>query len=295
MSTLVPSVYDKLAFNIISLLCEDNLSEYDIEKELLSIYSLSSENVRDLLNQMEKLKIIYLNEDNHWSLTNESLKLIDNNDDRLPTLLSSFQFGEISFTFNQPEDELETVEDQNQDLLIRLKAETEDKIDEYYTSLRVRIRELLLTSNPFRLEEIAIELLVKSGEGKYGVGTPKTHDGGIDGYVYETLLERGGMPIQTKQHAEHRYVTAEEIHGFLSVCRSKGANTGYYVTTSYFSDTAKTTSRLELCLIDGEQLVNLVLKTKVGLIAERGYLPSIAEDYFLRPPLPSGKKFEVFS
>lgn len=292
MSTVVQSAYDKVAFNITTLLFNGNLSEYEIEKELLSLYSISSENVRYLLLQLEKLNIIFFNDENYWTLTKESILLIENNDDRLPTLLSSFQFGDIPSITNN-EEEIARVIDKEDDILELLKTEVEEKIEEYNNILISRIKELLLTVNPFRLEEIVIEVLVKSGEGQYGVGTPKTHDGGIDGYIYETLLKRGGMPIQTKQHAEHRYVTAEEIHGFLSVCRSKGANTGYYVTTSYFSDTAKTTARLELCLIEGEQLVNLVLKTKVGLINGSGYLLSIDEDYFLRPPSPSGSKFEV--
>lgn len=293
MITVEPSAYDKIAFNITTLLIEGDLSEYEIEDELLSQYSISSENVRDLLIQMEKLSIIFFNERNLWTLTNQSLLLIENNDDRLPTLLSSFQFGEVPSITNI---EAKTVifKDKEQDTLELLRTEVEEKIKKYNNSLKSRIRELLLTANPFRLEEIVIEVLVESGEGEYGVGTPKTHDGGIDGYIFETPLERGGMPIQTKQHAEHKYVTADDIHSFLSVCRSKGANTGYYVTTSYFSDTAKTTARLELCLVDGEQLVNLIFKTKVGFRSSSGYLNSVNQEYFLRPPLPSGIKFEKF-
>jgi restriction system protein len=293
MSVVVPNPYDKLALNITKLLYNGNLSEYEIENELLSLFGISSEIVRDMLLQMERLDMIYFNDTNHWGLTSESISLIESNDERLQSLLSSFQFGEISFEITATEDIPLKIETQL-DSLEELRSVVELQIREYNISLKSRLKELLLTANPFRLEEIAIEVLVKSGEGKYGVGTPKTHDGGIDGYIFESLLKRGGMPIQTKQHAEHKYVTAEEIHGFLSVCKSKGAKTGYYVTTSYFSDTAIDTSKLELCLIDGEMLINLILKSKLGLLKEpNGYLFFIDENYFLCPPLPRGTKFEI--
>ncbi|MGD7054235.1 restriction endonuclease [Sutcliffiella horikoshii] len=295
MMTLTPSVYDTVAYKITNLLFEKALTEFELEGELLSLYSISSENIRDLLVQMKKLNIVLFNQDNKWTLTEKSILLVENNDTRLPTLLSSFQFGEIP-SLNFPEEVLPSYKHNNNNSdnkLYLLKNEVEEKIVEYNNSLKSYIKELLLTTNPFRLEEIVIEVLVKSGEGEFGIGTPKTHDGGIDGYIYDTLLKRGGMPIQTKQHAEHRYVTAKEIHSFLSICRSKGARNGYYVTTSYFSDTAKTTARLELCLIGGEKLVNLIINSKIGLLGQSGGLLTVDEEYFTRPPQPSGVKFQI--
>jgi len=291
MKTLVPSPYDQVAFNIATLLHKEDMTEYELEIELLSLFGISSEIVRDLLSQMEKLKLLCFDEENHWTLTPECLFLLNNNDSRLSTLISSFQFGEIPFTISEEENKEENTLEK--DALEILRDEVEKKINEYNISLGSRLKELLLSMNAYRLEEVVIELLVKSGEGKFGFTTPKSNDGGIDGYLFESNLKRGGMPIQTKRYAENVYVTKSEIHEFISVCRSKGVKTGYFVTTSFFSDTAKGVARLELCLVDGEQLIDLILKTKVGLIKQSNYLYSIDEDYFLCSPMPSGKAFEV--
>ncbi|WP_226556626.1 restriction endonuclease [Priestia aryabhattai] len=291
MKTLVPSPYDQVAFNIATLLHKEDMTEYELEIELLSLFGISSEIVRDLLSQMEKLKLLCFDKENHWKLTPECLFLLNNSDSRLSTLISSFQFGEIPFTISEEENKEENTLEK--DALDILRDEVEKKINEYNISLGSRLKELLLSMNAYRLEEVVIELLVKSGEGKFGFTTPKSNDGGIDGYLFESNLKRGGMPVQTKRYAENIYVTRSEIHEFISVCRSEGVKTGYFVTTSFFSDTAKDVARLELCLVDGEQLIDLIRKTKVGLIKQSDYLYSIDEDYFLRSPLPSGKTFEI--
>src|SRR6478752_1770369 len=129
MKTLVPSPYDQVAFNIATLLHKEDMTEYELEIELLSLFGISSEIVRDLLSQMEKLKLLCFDEENHWTLTPECLFLLNNNDSRLSTLISSFQFGEIPFTISEEENKEENTLEK--DALEILRDEVEKKINEY--------------------------------------------------------------------------------------------------------------------------------------------------------------------
>lgn len=65
------------------------------------------------------------------------------------------------------------------------------------------------------------------------------------------------MAVQIKRYAENSIIKKKEIHEFLSICSMKGIKNGYFVTTSSFSESAIDVARLELCLVDGEQLLNL--------------------------------------
>lgn len=292
MIILTPTGYDEVAFKISTFLHTGEKTEYDIELEMLSLFSISSEMVKDILNQMKRLRLIIFSEDNFWSLTPELLVLIETNDNRLFTLISSFQFGG-DIPFITPEEEPKVIEEIDQDDLEIFRIEIEKKISDYKAFLRSRLKEFLLKMNAYRLEEVVIELLVKSGEGKLGFTTLKSNDGGIDGYIFESYLKQGAMAVQTKRYAENLLVKKNEIHEFMSVCREKGVKNGYFVTTSSFSDTAIGVARLELCLVDGDQLVDLIIKTKLGLKKISGTLYSIDDDYFFRPPMPSGKVFQV--
>ncbi|RAS75809.1 restriction endonuclease, partial [Priestia endophytica] len=233
MTISTPTAYDEVAFKIIVSLQDGEKNEDDIEHEMFSIFSISSEIIKDLLHIMKRLELIYFNENNNWSLTTESLSLIESGDSRLDTLISSFQFGELTNVVTLKEDIV--VDESELDDLEILRIETEHKIVEYNNALRLRLKEILLKMNPYRFEEVVIELLVKSGEGKLGITTSKSNDGGIDGYIFQSYLKQGPMAVQTKRYAENLLINKKEIHEFMSVCRSEGVRNGYFVTTSSFS------------------------------------------------------------
>ncbi|RAS75607.1 hypothetical protein, partial [Priestia endophytica] len=66
-----------------------------------------------------------------------------------------------------------------------------------------------------------------------------------------------------------------------------------FVTTSSFSDSAIKIARLELCLVDGNQLVDLIFKTQIGLKKNSGILHLIDDEYFMRLPMPTGETLQV--
>ncbi|MGV2941469.1 restriction endonuclease [Mesobacillus sp. LC4] len=292
MTLLVQNAYDQIALEIVKSLQNGEKCEHELETEILSFFAISSSDLQILLDQMKRLCLIDFTLSNSWSNTHQTVSLINTNDSRLNSLISSFQFGEIPVIQYATKTNTEVAQ-QEEDSLLIFKKEIEEKINEYNNLLRLRLKEILLKMNEYRLEEVVVELLVKSGEGGYGHTTPKSNDGGIDGVVFESPLKRGAMLIQTKRYADHILVNKNEIHEFLSVCRTRGARTGYFVTTSSFSNTAISTARFDLCLVNGDQLIDMILKSGIGLLKEYGSLYSIDENYFLRPPLPSGQIFEV--
>ncbi|WP_336883610.1 restriction endonuclease [Priestia koreensis] len=287
-----PTAYDRVAFEISNYLQPSNRSEFCIERKMYGIFALSSDDVKNILEMMEKIDLLVFT-DQHWSLSPTLSSLIVNDDKRINTLISSFQYGNISNIYleeaNSPK-----VDETELDELDILMNEIHNKIETYNNMLRIRLKDTLLKMNPYRLEEIVVELLVKSGEGKAGYATKKSNDGGIDGYIFRTLLKQGPMAIQTKRYADHVYVKNSEIHQFISAYKNKGVKEAYFVTTSSFSETAEEIGKMGLCLIDGDKLLNMIFTTKIGLRKISDILYSIDEKYFNQPPVQAGQLFEVF-
>ena len=116
--------------------------------------------------------------------------------------------------------------------------------------------------------------------------TPPSHDGGIDGHVYlfSDPLGLNVVKVQAKLYKAGQNVRSNEIDGFIGALNGK--NGGVFVTWSDFSkgakEKAKQAALSKIVLINGEQLLDYMVKYKVG-VREKGIsytLSEIDKDFF---------------
>lgn len=166
----------------------------------------------------------------------------------------------------------------------------EEKIDKTYqlyrNSLKAQLLNKILSCHPSFFEQLVLDLLLKMGYGfddKSGTVTGKSHDGGIDGIIYEDSLGLSKIYIQAKRYGTKNKVGIEQIKNFYA--SMQGVNKGVFITTSSFiksaTDFVNDQKDKNIILIDGEHLVDLMIKHGIGLEKVKTYaLYKLNEDYF---------------
>lgn len=145
----------------------------------------------------------------------------------------------------------------------------EQAISSLNDSLASELLSMILERDPYVFEEIVVKLLEVMG---YGVGevTSKSNDGGIDGIITADPLGFEAIYTQAKRYNPGNKVGAPEIQGFIGALRN--ANKGVFITTSSFQpaaiEVANSCLYAKIKLIDGEELINLMIKYNVGVTVE---------------------------
>jgi restriction system protein len=165
----------------------------------------------------------------------------------------------------------------------------EVSIEENYQRAKEELAEQLLQqiieNSPDFFEELVLDLLVEMGYGgsradAEAVG--RSGDGGIDGIIKEDRLGLDLVYVQAKRFNKGS-VGAPQIASFAGALAAKGANKGIFITTSNFTKAAKAydAAGFQIVLIDGDQLVQLMIDHNVGVSTERTYeIKQIDADYF---------------
>ena len=114
--------------------------------------------------------------------------------------------------------------------------------------------------------------------------TPKSGDGGIDGIINQDQLGIDRIYIQAKRYKEGNKVREPEIRNFIGAM-SGDVRKGIFVTTATFDDQAITKALSDrnhtLILIDGNKLVELMIKFNVGVQVKETYeIKQLDEDFF---------------
>lgn len=164
-----------------------------------------------------------------------------------------------------------------------LEIAYENLRDELADELLDRLRKL----SPSFFERVVVELLVKMGYGgsraDAGKAIGKTGDGGIDGIIKEDKLGLDVVYIQAKRW-ETNPVGRPDVMQFAGALQAQKANKGIFITTSRFTDDARSyVSQIgsKIVLIDGEQLTSLMIEHDVGLSTVSMYpVKKIDTDYF---------------
>lgn len=126
-------------------------------------------------------------------------------------------------------------------------------------------------------EHLVVQLLLKMGYGKgledQAYSTQPTRDGGVDGIIYEDTLGFRQIYIQAKK--QQASVSVEKLREFVGVLHQKATN-GLFITTSTFSKDAQEfvvglPPSPKIILIDGDQLMRLMIKCHVGVMTTRIY------------------------
>ena len=159
-------------------------------------------------------------------------------------------------------------------------------IDAVESNLQSELLEQLASVDPYRFEQIVIDLLFDMGY----VGsleeaakvTKKTNDEGIDGIINEDRLGLDVIYVQAKRWQGN--IGRKEIQSFVGALAGKQANKGVFITTSDFVhnawDYAQSVSQ-KVILINGPRLANLMIEHNIGVSIVRTIaLKRLDSDYF---------------
>ena len=157
---------------------------------------------------------------------------------------------------------------------------------ELNNSLTTELRAKLAAIDPFRFEQVVLDLLVKMGYGgskkEAAKVTQKTGDEGIDGLINEDRLGLDVIYIQAKRWKHN--IGRPEIQNFVGALAGKKAAKGIFITTSEFHDNAREYAEglhQKIILIGGRRLAELMIEHNLGVAEEQAYsIRKIDSDYF---------------
>ncbi|MDI1471871.1 MAG: restriction endonuclease [Thermodesulfovibrio sp.] len=161
------------------------------------------------------------------------------------------------------------------------------KVEEINNLVKDELKNKIVSLTPEQFEKVVIDILLKMGyggsfeEASQHIG--KSHDGGIDGIIKQDILGLDNVYIQAKQWTSGSF-GRKELQAFVGAIHGKGKK-GVFITTSQFTNEsleyAKSLSDIKIILIDGDKLVDYMIKFKIGVKPFRIYeILKIDEDYF---------------
>ena len=214
-----------------------------------------------------------------YKITNNGKKLLAENNEKI-TVKDLKQFSEFDVSTTKNKKENNTIIDATPDDAIRSIIEENNK------HIKKDIIEKIMQKDPYFFEMLILDLLGKMGYGRTEI-TPKAHDNGFDGIVYQDRLGVDRIYTQAKRYKENNLVQQTEIDKFIGVLHQNvtRSNKGIFITTSDFNkgarERAKSDSMINLVLINGDELVELMLEYGVGVnVKEEFSLKEIDEEYF---------------
>ncbi len=166
-----------------------------------------------------------------------------------------------------------------------------EQLENAYKNLRDKLADELLArlkkASPAFFEKVVVDLLVKMGYGGSRVDAGKaigrSGDGGVDGIIKEDKLGLDVVYIQAKRW-DSNPVGRPDVMQFVGALQAQRANKGIFMTTSRFTDDARSyVSQIgsKIVLIDGEQLTNLMIEHDVGVSTVLLYpVKKVDSDYF---------------
>ncbi len=164
-------------------------------------------------------------------------------------------------------------------------AQLENVYKNYQKNTAAEILDKVMTLSPNMFERLVVDLLVSMGYGDKDSAqvTQYSHDGGIDGIIYEDKLGLDKIYIQAKRWTNS--VGSPDVQQFSGALAGKKATKGIFITTSTFTSGAikfaETVSNQKIILIDGERLSLLMFQYNIGVQTENVYITKrIDNDYF---------------
>lgn len=164
-------------------------------------------------------------------------------------------------------------------------AQLEQVYKNYQKNTAAEILDKVMTLSPNMFERLVVDLLVSMGYGDKDSAqvTQYSHDGGIDGIIYEDKLGLDKIYIQAKRWTNS--VGSPDVQQFSGALAGKKATKGIFITTSTFTSGAikfaETVSNQKIILIDGERLSLLMFQYNIGVHTENVYITKrIDNDYF---------------
>jgi restriction system protein len=153
-------------------------------------------------------------------------------------------------------------------------------------ALATELIEIIKSCSPSFFERLVVELLLAMGYGgsrvDAGRAIGQSGDGGIDGIIDEDKLGLDAIYIQAKRWEGS--VGRPEIQKFVGALQGKRAQKGVFITTSHFTQDAKSyveNINNKVVLIDGHLLAKLMIENDVGVSVVSTYkVKRLDSDYF---------------
>lgn len=165
----------------------------------------------------------------------------------------------------------------------------EEKINEINEAVKGELLDKILKLPPQFFERLVLDLIVKMGYGgsfeEASKLLGKVGDEGVDGVIKEDLLGLDNVYLQAKRWSKDTVIGRPEIQKFVGALHGKGAKKGIFITTAKFSsdafDYAESIKDMKIILIDGDKLLDYMLKYNVGVETKRTIeIKKIDEGYF---------------
>lgn len=145
------------------------------------------------------------------------------------------------------------------------------------TDLKSRLLDAILAQTPEFFERLVLDVLVAMGYGGSRADAAehlgRSGDEGIDGRVNQDPLGLDQILVQAKQYAVDRPINRQTIQAFIGSMTGQGVTKGVFITTSSFNENAKEFvqrgSQIKVVLIDGDDLLALMLRHHIGVRVER--------------------------
>ncbi len=135
----------------------------------------------------------------------------------------------------------------------------------------------ILAQSPTFFEHLVLDVLLAIGYGgsreSAAAHLGKAGDEGIDGRVNQDALGLDQIMVQAKRYAPDRPIDRQTVQAFIGSLAGQGVTKGILLTTSYFNENAlefvRRGSNTKVVLVDGEQLVDLMLRYHIGVRVSR--------------------------
>ena len=158
-----------------------------------------------------------------------------------------------------------------------LNSTPRERVDEAMSEIEAALRSDLLDRvrqmSPGEFEGLILQLLLAMG---YGQGLDEmalalggSGDGGMDGVIHQDPLGLERVYIQAKRYREGNNVSSPDIRNFIGALNIHRASKGVFVTASQFTSDARQAaqgSTVQVVLIDGDRLSDLMVRYKVGVL-----------------------------
>jgi len=264
---------------------EFNLTEDDIKEILPSgTQKVFNNRVGWARTYLKKAGLLESKKRGYFNITDEGLKILEQNPAKINIdFLMQFP-GYVEFRTGVKNDSPNEIESSTEDLT------PEESLEYSYQKLRDNIAQELINNvkscTPEFFEKLVVDLLLNMGYGgsrrDAGEAIGKSGDGGIDGIIKEDKLGLDTIYIQAKRW--ENTVSRPEIQKFAGALQGQQAKKGVFITTSKFTNGAKTYASIidsKVVLIDGERLSQLMIDHDIGVSKIKSYdLKKIDTDYF---------------
>lgn len=139
----------------------------------------------------------------------------------------------------------------------------------------ITLLEVLKSLSPYGFEKICARLLREYGFEDVKI-TQRSRDGGIDGFAKLRLNPFINMSVSFQCKRYDGSVPLSDVRDFGYTVKDK--EKGIFITTGYFSESARKIEQQDakLELIDGEKLVEMFERIKLGVVEQTVYVPDIS-------------------